>query len=262
MIPLAYIREWNSVVPWQDPDMVEQDLIISRALVEIFNDEYLADSLAFRGGTALNKLYLQTPLRYSEDIDLVQIKSMPIKETIMRLQKQLSFLGNADIRVKANNNTLVYKVNAESVSSAWLKLKVEINCREHFTVLGYNTMPYSIASEWFKGQCAIKTYLPEELAGTKMRALYQRRKGRDMYDLFHFLKDLKPNKNTIIECYNKYMDFSPGTPPTKKQYLSNIEEKMKDDDFLGDTKALLRPEEKYNPSQAWEIVRLELLELL
>jgi hypothetical protein len=66
----------------------------------------------------------------------------------------------------------------------------------------------------------------------------------------------------VEQCYKKYMDFSPGKPPTKKQYLTNIEEKMKDDDFLGDTKALIRPEEKYNPSQAWEIVRLELLELL
>ncbi len=71
MIPRAYITEWTQFAPWQLNEQVEQDLIISRALVEIFSDEYLSHELAFRGGTALHKLFLQSPSRYSEDIDLV-----------------------------------------------------------------------------------------------------------------------------------------------------------------------------------------------
>lgn len=58
MIPEIYIHEWSTVVPWIQPDMVEQDLIICRALVSIFQDEFLRNNLAFRGGTALHKLYL------------------------------------------------------------------------------------------------------------------------------------------------------------------------------------------------------------
>ena len=78
MIPQAYITEWSQQVPWQTNEQVEQDLVICRALVEIFSNEWLAGSLAFRGGTALNKLYLQPQPRYSEDIDLVQVRAEPI----------------------------------------------------------------------------------------------------------------------------------------------------------------------------------------
>jgi predicted nucleotidyltransferase component of viral defense system len=78
MIPQAYINEWRIVSPWPTDAQIEQDLILSRALIEIFLDPFLAKSLAFRGGTALHKLFIQPSGRYSEDIDLVQINEGPI----------------------------------------------------------------------------------------------------------------------------------------------------------------------------------------
>ena len=71
MIPAQNIVAWSNVVPWADQRQVEQDLIISRALVEIFSDDILRDTVRVRGGTALNKLHFPKPVRYSEDIDLV-----------------------------------------------------------------------------------------------------------------------------------------------------------------------------------------------
>ncbi len=65
MIPQFSIQEWREQVPWNTDAMIEQDLIICRVLVCIFSDEFLASQLAFRGGTALHKLYLQPQLRYS-----------------------------------------------------------------------------------------------------------------------------------------------------------------------------------------------------
>lgn len=73
MIPQAYITAWRKKVPWQEDFQVEQDLVIERALMAIYSNEYLKERLAFRGGTALHKLYLSPAARYSEDIDLVQI---------------------------------------------------------------------------------------------------------------------------------------------------------------------------------------------
>lgn len=70
MIPTQNIVAWGAVVPWADPRQVEQDLIISRAIVAIFEDPFLRTALRFRGGTALNKLHFPAPLRYSEDIDI------------------------------------------------------------------------------------------------------------------------------------------------------------------------------------------------
>lgn len=89
MIPQYSIQEWYEQVPWNTDTMVEQDLVICRALVSIFGDEFLASQLAFRGGTALHKLYLQPQPRYSEDIDLVQIAPGPIKPIMYRLGEVL-----------------------------------------------------------------------------------------------------------------------------------------------------------------------------
>jgi predicted nucleotidyltransferase component of viral defense system len=89
MIPQSYITEWSRQVPWTTDEQVEQDLLICKALVEIFSDEWLAEHLAFRGGTALHKLYLTPQHRYSEDNDLVQVRAEPIKEMVGKLQHHM-----------------------------------------------------------------------------------------------------------------------------------------------------------------------------
>src|SRR4030042_2888439 len=237
MIPTAYIREWRNHVPWQETDMIEQDLVICRSLVEIFNDPYLAENMAFRGGTAIHKLFLYPQPRFSDDIDLVQVHSLPIKETILRLQQKLSFLGKPGIQQKSNNNTLFFKFNSESIREVILRLKIEINCREHFSVLGYKDIKFEVNSEWFKGHCILKTYYPEELLGTKLRALYQRRKGRDLYDIYKTITNIDIDNEKLLKCYREYMNFVVANPPTRKQFIKNMDEKMLDDEFLGDTRA-------------------------
>jgi hypothetical protein len=71
MIPRAHITGWRPRAPWSTDAQIEQDLVICRALVEIYSDDLAAREVAFRGGTALHKLYFEMPGRYSEDIELV-----------------------------------------------------------------------------------------------------------------------------------------------------------------------------------------------
>ncbi|MEZ4829607.1 MAG: nucleotidyl transferase AbiEii/AbiGii toxin family protein [Bacteroidia bacterium] len=263
MIPQAYITEWSQLVPWQSNEQVEQDLVICRALVEIFSNEWLADSLAFRGGTALHKLYLQPQQRYSEDIDLVQVRAEPIKETVQRLQSALSFLGESDVKPRRDGTQIICRFDSEFPPSFRLRLKVETNTREHFSVLGLEQLPFEVKSSWFNGNCNLTTYRLEELLGTKLRALYQRRKGRDLYDLYIALIK-KPNldKDALLHSYREYMQFSVENPPTQREYILNMEAKMKDSEFLGDTTAILRPDQFYNPFEAYELVKKLLLENL
>ena len=87
MIPASYIQEWSSKAPWPDLRLIEQDLIITRALCDLFNSPALTGKIAFRGGTAIHKLLFQQPLRYSEDIDLVQTQPEPIGTTIAGVRK-------------------------------------------------------------------------------------------------------------------------------------------------------------------------------
>jgi len=262
MVIESAIREWSKSYSWQTNEMVEQDLIICRALVALFNDEYLASHLAFRGGTTLNKLYLHPQPRYSEDIDLVQINAEPIKETIEKIRKALAFLGKPVIKQKIHNNTLIFRFNSEIPPIVPIRLKVEINTREHFNVLGLTKHDFSVNNQWFSGSCKATTYYLEELLGTKMRALYQRRKGRDLFDLWKALSTQNTNTEDIIRCYREYIDFVVDNPPTQREYLLNMEQKIEDEEFLGDTEMLLHPDEKYNPVEAWELVRSQLIEKL
>lgn len=246
MVDVTSIRAWNESFPWKDKAMVEQDLIISRALVAIFNDEFLASQLAFRGGTALHKLYLNPQPRYSEDIDLVQINAGPIKPIMYRLGEVLEFLPNRVTKQKRYNNTMLFRMESEIPPVVPIRLKIEINCFEHFNELGLVKLPFMVENPWFNGECEITTYKLNELLGTKLRALYQRRKGRDLFDLYAALSHPDINIDDILRCYHRYIKFSVAQPPTKKQFILNIEEKLQDPEFIGDTNLLLRPEIKFD----------------
>ena len=262
MIPKYAITEWNEFVPWHEEVQVEQDLLISRALVAIYQDDYLASHLAFRGGTALHKLYLHPQPRYSEDIDLVQLEAGPIKETYDHLRDTLDFLGEPKVKQKKHNNTLIFRVQSQGVPPLPIHLKVEINCKEHFGVLPMVRQPFEVNSMWFKGRAELLTYQLDELVGTKFRALYQRRKGRDLYDLYKVLTSTEVDIDRVIRCYRQYMAFVVEHSPTYKEYVLNMEEKMQDDEFLGDTKNLLRKGEGFNPIEGYEIVKTKLIDRL
>lgn len=113
MISRAFITEWRNIMPWMSDAQVEQDLIISRAIIEIFSEPYLYNQLAFRGGTALHKLFYKSQARYSEDIDLVQVQAGAIGPAFDLIKKKLSFLGIPSFIQKQRNNTLVYKFESQ-----------------------------------------------------------------------------------------------------------------------------------------------------
>ena len=262
MIQRAFITQWGTVVPWSSPRLVEQDLIICRALVSIYSDPFLKEHLAFRGGTALHKLYLEPQPRYSEDIDLVQVNAEPIKETIDHLREALSWLGEPVVKQKKHNNTLVFRVQPTDVGAGEIHLKVEINCKEHFSVFPMVLVPFSVKNDWFSGQCEVLTYELDELVGTKVRALYQRLKGRDLFDVYTALITGKLDLDRVMTAYDRYLRFVASHAPTYKEFVLNMDEKMQNPEFLGDTTVLLRPGLTFDPQAAWEKVRDDLIVLL
>lgn len=234
MIPLDYITAWRVHAPWPLLSQVEQDLIICRALVELFSHPLLNDQLAFRGGTALFKLHL-APARYSEDIDLVQMQAGPIGPIMDAVQEKLNpWLGIPKRKQSEGRVTLIWRVISEE--GLPLRLKVEINSREHFTVLGYERYPFEVASRWHTGTVIIPTYRIDELLGTKLRALYQRKKGRDLFDLWHAASLL--DTKAVVECFLRYLAHE-GHLVSQAEFEMNLFEKLGDRRFLDDMAPLL-----------------------
>lgn len=263
MIPRAYIDGWRQKVPWQQDSQVEQDLVISRAMVQIFSYELLREHLAFRGGTALHKLFIQPQARYSEDIDLVQLIEGPIKPILEAIRDQLLFLGGKDDRqvdLSEHNCTVYYRFETEIPPPPRMRIKIEINTREHFNVLGLHPKSFTVDSPWYQGTADVVTFEPEEILGTKLRALYQRKKGRDLFDLHYALEKLNPDINRIVRCFHAYMEKEGNTPPTAREFELNMEEKMSDPEFTGDIAALLRPGIEYDQNRAYERVYSTLIQ--
>jgi predicted nucleotidyltransferase component of viral defense system len=261
MIAKPNIAKWQEHAPWKDFSQVEQDLVISRTLVEIFSDDFLREHLAFRGGTALHKLYLNPAPRYSEVIDLVQIKQGPIKPIMERLGEAITFFEkDRKTQNRGHGIKALYRFTAE-YEEIRMRLKLEINCREYFNVLDWVDFPYAVQSKWFEGNCKIRTYSINELLGTKLRALYQRSKGRDLFDLDYGRRNMDINIDEILECFRAYIVFATDKkPPSQNEFLQNIEAKENDPDFIGDMEALLRPEIAYNQQEACEWLKDEIIE--
>lgn len=239
MIPRDYITEWRSEAPWVEDYQVEQDLVISKALVDIFSHPLLAHSLAFRGGTTLYKLFLRPPARYSEDLDLVQIEAAPAGPIMDALHEVLDpWLGRPRYKQSEGRVTFDYRFTSEDPTPLKLKLKIEINTREHFTVYGMEPMPFGVSSRWFEGSCEILSYALDELLGTKLRALYQRRKGRDLFDLSTALADGRASPQRIIESFQAYMEHS-GDAVSRAEFEENLAAKLEDHRFSADIGPLL-----------------------
>ncbi len=259
MIPRANITAWREHAPWPSNEQVEQDLALSRALVAIFSNQRVADRVIFRGGTALHKLFFPASGRYSEDIDLVQRDAGPIGEVIDAMRETLdSWLGSPKWKQGQGRFTLYYRFETSFAPVSTVRLKIEINTREHFSVLGTTTRPFIVSNPWFGGTANLAIYHLDELLGTKMRALYQRKKGRDLYDLWLALQSGETNSDSIVECFQRYMAHE-GASVSRAEYEANLAAKLASDVFLEDIRPLISPDVDYDPRTAERVVKDELI---
>lgn len=252
MILKPHIDNWRQYAPWPSSGMVEQDLIISKALVNLYQHPKIRGSLLFRGGTALNKLYIRPPARYSEDIDFVQISAEPIGETIDSIRSVLdSWLGTPKRKMTERSVKLIYRY--QTIDNMAAKLKVEINTTEHFCALEPIDYNFEVNSRWFSGKTSIRTYHIDELMATKIRVLYQRKKGRDLFDIWHAttnnLFEIKKSI-AILEQYNNYNKQN----ITRAMFEQSFFEKQQDSNFKNDITGLLPTDYDWNFDRACELI--------
>jgi predicted nucleotidyltransferase component of viral defense system len=252
MIQKSFIEQWRQNVQWQRIEQVEQDLIISRALIDLYNDPHIKEALVFRGGTALNKLFIKPPARYSEDIDFVQKNANPIGQTIDTIKALLKpWLGNPKWKITHRSAKLTYKY--ESINKILRKLKIEINTTEHFQVLPLKTVPFSMTSDWFTGQANIITYEMDELMATKLRALYQRRKGRDLFDVWYVAAQELIDLSRVFNIFSKYCTYN-DLKISGKEFIKNLDQKKDHHDFHMDMSPLLPSKLHWNFEEAYNFV--------
>ncbi len=259
MIPRAQITAWRASAPWPLDGQVEQDLVLSRALTATFARQSLRQALAFRGGTALHKLHFDPPGRYSEDLDLVQVEAGPIGPVLAELRDALDpWLGEPAWKQGPASAKLLYRFETTTLPVQRMRVKIEIDTREHFSVDGLQHVSFAVASPWHSAQELITTFTLEELLATKMRALFQRRKGRDLYDLWLGLTTLDPDEVHIIECLGEYLARTE-TAISRAEFEANMVGKLASSDFRADVIPLLRDPAGYDVDDAALLVHDRLI---
>lgn len=245
MIPLSEIKAWRKIADWPLDEQVEQDLIISTALVNIFNHPFLKSKLAFRGGTALNKLIFPKALRYSEDIDLNRLESGKSGPVLDAIRESLKGIFPKKAKSERTDQSIKLIYNYPSINGGNRNLRIEINVREILPQEDLEKFPFEVESGFFSGKTIILAFAREEMIGTKIRALYQRRKGRDLFDLFELGK-LTFDWDKIVESYKKLEIGA-----SRLDYEENLKAKMTDNSFLEDIIPLLPTDVTYDPVEAY-----------
>ncbi|MBQ9021811.1 MAG: nucleotidyl transferase AbiEii/AbiGii toxin family protein [Eggerthellaceae bacterium] len=257
MIPRQDKVAWQVDHPWPEFDQVEQDLLLSQAICAIANDELLGSELALRGGTAFHKMFLPEPLRYSEDLDYVRSTEGGIGEIMRRLTDLGAELGFRPSTKMGKFPKVLWKYKTEGGRPA--RIKVEINTFERSPMLGFDYVSHHIESPYCKASAEVKTFKVEELAATKLRALYQRSKGRDLFDLWLVLTALGTDPEAIIAAFPAYRPE--GT--SGQMMKANLAAKLDDEEFVSDIKLLVRSDDlAYDPRAAAELVSSELFAML
>ena len=267
----------QAVVPWAAQYQVEQDLLLCRAMVALFDDTFLSSQVAMRGGTLLHKVHLAPASRYSEDIDLVVVGTRPeehIRRAVRRVLADVLGAPKASawgtLKLALRNAVqpsrvlrMTYSLPSIIEPGRMLDIVIEANVTERKPHRSVVEIPFGFPFRGKSVQTRIKGYDIHEMLGTKMRAMFQRKRGRDLFDLYWALtKSTSPvDPSGIIESFQHYMKQE-GTKAGRAEFVGILEAHLKDRGFCSDMEPLLRSGITYDPQSAGSYVKANLLSLL
>lgn len=250
MITAADLAHWRRVVPWSTDEQVEQDLVLSRLIVEIANHPLLGQELVFRGGTCFHKLWLDHPWRFSEDLDYVRRTAGGVGDVLDALREVADIVGFDRVHTTIGQHPKA-RLDSTFAGGERMRIKIELNTFERSPARPIVTRGLAIDSPWFEGRSDVPTFAIEELIATKIRALFQRKKGRDLFDLWLAVVEAGVSPGEIAAS------FAPYRPEgwTVARAIANLEAKLDDRRFTTDLDPLVVAwPDGYSISSAAEIV--------
>jgi len=203
--------------------IVEKDYVLGWLLYGFAKQS----DLVFKGGTALSKIYFPRIWRLSEDLDFSIIKGEP--ETVLNKMERIFTTASESSGISftlrsshANPEYLQLKIRYESViGKNWIKVDVTKNDLMEKPVLRLIHQDYSDYIP-FK----IKVESLEEIFASKLRAVIERKKCRDYFNLWQLSKmkfDKKKIKRIFLaKCALKRIDFD----GINQMFPADLQEKL------------------------------------
>ncbi len=218
MIKPGEIQQKARAVGVRD-QQIEKDYILSWILFGISKHENLSETIVFKGGTVLKKVYFKD-YRFSEDLDFTLLNGEILNEQIFAWFKEVfEFMqdeANIPLEIIDNDehedggiNFYISYIGPLGGQGNNKKVKVDISRSEQLVfdpVMNDVIIGYSDLEEH-----RLLCYPLEEVLVEKMRSVMQRMQARDFYDIWY-----------LLEVYGMDADF----------YVSEFEAKCKCKDLL------------------------------
>lgn len=249
MIPAPVLTAWRGQAPWREDRQVAQDLILSILAIRVAVHPHLATRLAWRGGTCLHKLHLDRPRRYSEDLDYVLVGDVPHGSIRDGLREIVTDLGMRCEReeVSPTRVNMWGTIHVPSADAS-VRVKFEVNCADIDPVFDLVRLRHGVNTRVWKEEAEILTFQSPELLGTKFRALAQRRKGRDLSDLWLARRELRIVDGDLAVAADHYLQDATVSPAQLRERLAGH---GRDPEFGSDLEALtLSPYEGFELAEA------------
>lgn len=203
MIPRPAITAWGLRAGWPTVEQIEQDLLLSRF------DRRDRERRLPRAGARLPRGDLSaqgSPARgtaLQRRLDYVRRSSGGIA-AITRAAGAIGERLGMEVRTQMSAHPKVFLRSTYESGAGRMRIKVEVNTFERFPARPVVRVPYRVDSSWFTGSADVLTFALDELVATKIRALYQRSKGRDLFDLWLALTRLGVAPADLIESFAPY----------------------------------------------------------
>ena len=200
--------------------ILERDYVMGWILKYIYEQDILRDILVFKGGTALRKAYFDD-YRFSVDLDFTAsgyVSEEILKKGFENIIKDLEYESGMElidiefIKTRDEYNEEAFEIKIPFIGPRLQrfspqKIKVQVTRYEKIFLIPAERQLIHQYSDKRYCKAKLKVYRIEEIIGEKLRALHQRIRPRDLYDLYYLFKTVDFNKNTVCQCFVKKCEY-------------------------------------------------------
>lgn len=232
MISRQELLEYAKVISL-DPGIIEKDYVLGWLLAGIHHVPKLEYSWIFKGGTCLKKCYFET-YRFSEDLDFTILDPAQIEESFIRniLNEISSWVYDASgLELPVDRMGIDIFKNHRGVVSCQCKMgyigplqrrssipniKFDLSSDEIMVLEPITRGVYHPYSDGNDSAMQVRCYSYEEVFAEKVRALHERSRPRDLYDVIHLYrnKELITDLNLLASVLQEKCVFKGIEPPT------------------------------------------------
>ncbi|HQT82403.1 MAG TPA: nucleotidyl transferase AbiEii/AbiGii toxin family protein [Ferrovaceae bacterium] len=215
-----------------DLHVVEKDYVLGWLLAGIAANTELSGNWIFKGGTCLKKCYFET-YRFSEDLDFtVTNESQLDVEYLLRVFAQMTEwiyeqsgieIPRDQIRFKLSLleggryvEGRIYYIGPLMQKRNLARIKFDLTSKEKLVLSPQKRVVHHPYSDCPQEGISVLSYCFEEVFAEKMRALAERERPRDLYDVVHLYRhnQVQPDRHVILKTLQEKCAFKGIPVPT------------------------------------------------